>query len=251
MSAKPQSKEQEIIDSIFEYFVKGEVPEKEVVMLLEHEISRLPIGERAYASAWLKGACGKHLDAVRLFKDALSSGDPAIAQNYMAYLSRSAHNYEHRVELFRLVEEYPSHDMRLIARNAAFCIGNDKLVKKFSLKMAALKDGEERDGIIYQGTYMAERIVEFKNATKLSSRELEMLCDSAEAIANKRGVNCSGVNFYLGGDEDNAFIVKAQTDDPNTLADMNMELLLLLSDGQYCNHPFTSWFQSDEKRGIY
>lgn len=251
MSGQPESKEKELLATIFDYFQKGEIPDADTISEIEHDIAKLPIGERAHAHAWLNGTLGRHSDAVRLFKDAMSSGSQKIAQNYLAYLSRSAHNYEHRVELFRLVELFPSHELRLVARNAAFCIGNDKLVKKFSLKMAALYDGQEREDIINQGNYMAEQIVDFKNATRLSSRELEALCDQAEEIANKRGINCSSVSYYLGGDDDNAFIVRAQTADPQVLAEMNMELLVLLSDDSYRNSPFTSWFQSDEKRGIY
>lgn len=251
MSGQPESKEQELLATILDYFQKGEVPDTDTIAEIEHDIAKLPISERAHAYAWLNGTLGRHSDAVRLFKDAMSSGSPTIAQNYLAYLSRSAHNYEHRVELFRIVELFPSHELRFVARNAAFCIGNDKLVKKFSLKMAALYDGQEREDIINQGNYMAEQIVDFKNATRLSSREIEALCDQAEEIANKRGINCSSVSYYLGGDDDNAFIVRAQTADPQVLAEMNMELLVLLSDDSYRNSPFTSWFQSDEKRGIY
>ncbi len=250
MPAQPQTKEQELLDTILDYFQKGETPDEESLKTIEYEIGRLPIGNRAYVSAWLNGTLGHHADAVRLFKDAMSS-DHSVAHNYLAYLSRSAHNLEHRMELFRMVEQFPSDDMRLVARNAAFGIGNEKLVKKFSLKMAALRDGQEREDIINQGNYMVERIIEFKKATNLSSKDIEILCDRAEAIANKHGINCSGVSFYMGGDDDNAYILRAQTDDPKVLAEMNMELLALLCDDSYRGSPFTSWFQSDEKRGIY
>lgn len=250
MSAQPETKEQELLHTILDYFQKGETPDEESLKTIEYEIGRLPIGNRAYVSAWLNGTLGHHADAVRLFKDAMNS-DRSVAQNYLAYLSRSAHNLEHRMELFRIVEQLPSDDMRLVARNAAFGIGNEKLVKKFSLKMAALRDGQEREDIINQGNYMVERIVEFKKATNLSSRDIEILCDRAEEIANKHGINCSGVSFYMGGDDDNAYILRAQTDDPQILAEMNMELLVLLCDDNYRGSPFTSWFQSDEKRGIY
>ncbi|HHU0616720.1 hypothetical protein EKN54_12500 [Enterobacter hormaechei] len=250
MSGQPETKEQDLLDTILDYFQKGATPDAEELETLKHEIGRLPIGDRAYVYAWLNGMLGHHADAVRLFKDAMNS-DPSVVQNYLAYLSRSAHNLEHRMELFRLVEQFPSDDMRLVARNAAFCIGNEKLVKQFSLKLAALRDGEEREDIINQGKYMAELIIDFKKATNLSSRDIEILCDHAEDIANKRGINCTGVSYYMGGDEDNAFIVRAQTDDSQVLAEMNMELLVLLTDDCYRNIPFTSWFQSDEKRGIY
>lgn len=251
MAPQPQSNENDLVRMLLEYLENNQIPDAKVVLEIEHEINKLPKEDRCHVSAWLKGALGQHEESVRLFKLAVLSGDASIANNYMAYLSRSAHNYEHRVELFRIVEEYPSPHMRRIARNAAYFIGNEKLVKQYSLKMAALEDGEKREEILKEGTFMVDHILEFKDAAQLSSSELETLCDQAEAIANKRGVNCSGVNYYLGGDDDNAFIVRAQTQDAELLADMNMELLCILSDEKYCARPFTSWFQSEGKEGVY
>lgn len=75
MSGQPESKEQELLATILDYFQKGEIPDTNTISEIEHDIAKLPIGERAHAYAWLNGTRGRHSDAVRLFKDAMSSGN--------------------------------------------------------------------------------------------------------------------------------------------------------------------------------
>lgn len=135
-----------------------------------------------------------------------------------------------------------------MARNAAFCMGNDRLVNRFTVMMKALLDGQEREEIEREGAKMVEAIVTFKEATKLTSSEIQKLCDSAEQIANSHGVNCAGVEYFLSGGYDNAIILFADTSDSSTLTTMNMELIGLLADDPYIDRPFTSWFKSSDMK---
>lgn len=251
MSTQVQSKEKDLLDILWHHMNRELSLDKETVAYMEAEIGKLPFQEKSYVTAWFKAALGLHDEAVSWFKDAMKGDDEGvIANNYLAYLGRSAHNYEHRLELFRLEKLYATPEIRKIARNAAFCIGNEKLVKKISIKLAAMKDGEEREKIRDEGDYMTGLIADFKKATQLTSSEIESLCDASEAIANKHGVNCIGVNYFISSDDDNAFIIRAQTDDAPTLAKMNMELLELLTSEEYYLRPFTSWFQSTERGSL-
>ena len=250
MPAQRKSKREDLVKILLEHFDQNKPLESSVATEIENEINHLPFKERAYAKAWFYAALGAHEEAVACFEEAMYEDDPIIASNYLAYLGRSAHNYDHRLELFRLSEVYCTHTIRKVARSAAFCIGNEKLVRKFSRKMAALQDGEERERILREGEYMEKLIVDFKKATQLTTAELERLCDSAEAIANRHGVNCVGVSYFMGSEDDNAFILRAQTEDPEKLADMNMELICMLSGEEYSTRPFTSWFQSVERGSI-
>lgn len=247
MPAQQLSKCGELIGILWNYIDNDTHLDRATIAQIEKDIRLLAVAERPYVTAWLKVAQKKHEDAVAWFKDALRSDDTVVATNYLAYLGASAHNYEHRLELFRLEEAFCTPTIRRVSRIAAFCIGNEKLVRKYTLRMAALLDGEEREQIISEGEFMVERIGDFKRATNLSSTEIEQLCDDAEAIANKYGVNCIGVNYYLSSDDENAFILRAQTQDAQVLADMNMELIGLLCKEEYVGRPFTSWFQSEAK----
>lgn len=247
MPAQKQSKQNVLVGLLWELIDSQQLPTPEFVAQIESDVLHLSVTDKAYVMAWLNVAQRNHECAVECFKTTIQSGDAFFANNYLAYLGSCAHNYEHRMELFRLEEQFCTPSIRKVARNAAYCIGQERLVRKFTLKMAALRDGEEREQIISEGDYMVKKIGDFKRATQLSSAQIEKFCDDAEAIANKHGVNCIGVSYYVSSEDDNAFILRAQTQDPEVLAEMNMELIDLLLNDAYIGHPFTSWFQSVEK----
>ena len=108
----------------------------------------------------------------------------------------------------------------------------------------------EREKIKQEGERMVQAIVQFKEATKLTSSEIQHICDSAEKIANTHGVNCIGVEYFLSGGSDNAMILNAETQDSKTLTDMNLELICMLSDEAFIDRPFTSWFKSSDAGSI-
>ncbi|EAC2092354.1 TPA: hypothetical protein PRR39_002044 [Escherichia coli] len=252
MQAQPKTKHQELVDKL-SFYIDTKTPiEAFVAADIQHEIGSLPPESRSYVTALLKVALKDHDAAVEWFKDAMmTSGDNSaiVAGNYVGYLSCSGHNLFHRMEVFRLVDVFCTQRIRKMARNAAYCIGNDRLVKKYTVMMKALLDGEERDSIEREGAQMAEAIVKFKEATELTSSEIEQLCDAAEQIANNHGVNCIGIEYFLSGGYDNAIILFAETEDSDTLTTMNLELVDLLAHDTYIDRPFTSWFKSAEMKG--
>lgn len=249
MAPKAQAKSSEIHDTLWSYINSKTIIQQDVIDSIEKEIATFPAGsEKAYMTAILYAAKGEFISAVEWFKDALNSDDSTIALNYLAYIGSSAHNYFHRLEIFRLEEQFCVPTIRRIARNAAYCIGNTKLIRSYSLKLSALCDDEEKRELREEGDRMISIVEEFKRATSLSSNQIEELCDEAEEIANKHGVNCIGAHFFVSGDSDNAYVVRAETDDPEVLAELNIELLCLLSSEKYRKLPFTSWFLSDVDR---
>lgn len=253
MQAQAKTKHEELLITLLSYIDTGTLLEEPQLTDVRHDINALPQDSRTYLTAWLMVALQKHDDAVAWFKEAMAiSGENAaiVAGNYLGYLSGAAHNLFHKQEVFRLVEVYCTPRIRKQARNAAFCTGNVKLVKKYTVMMKALRDGIERDEIEREGAEMVEAITSFKEATKLTSSEIEHLCDAAEEIANKHGVNCVGVEYFLGGGYDNALIISAETDDAAKLSTINIELINLLAEDVYVDRPFTSWFKSTECRGV-
>jgi len=245
MTPQAQTNFSDVHDSLWRYIHSGSPIEQSAVDDVEKDIRLLDGVQKAYLTALLYGAKRDYDSAIAWFNEALKSEDATIALNYLAYVGASAHNYFHRMEIFRLEEQYGSTEMRRVARNAAFCIGNQKLMRIYNLKLSALCDGEEKQFLKEQGESMISIVEEFKQAAKLSSNDIEELCDEAEAIANKRGVNCIGAHYFLNGESDNAYIIRAETSDAELLAEMNMELLCLLSSEKYIERPFTSWFRSD------
>ncbi|EOW2402578.1 hypothetical protein ACNY4N_003654 [Cronobacter turicensis] len=245
MSAQAQTKANELHNTLWSYINRKEVIEQEAIDNVEKIIAALHGEEKAYLSALLYAAKGDFDAAVRWFNDALKFEDGTIALNYLAYIGSSAHNYFHRMEIFRLEEQFCLPTMRRIARNAAYCIGDVKLIRRYTLKLAALCDGKEKQELKDQGAFMIAQVEKFKQATTLSSNQIQVLCDAAEGIANKHGINCIGVHYFVNEDLDNAFVVRAETDDPEILAELNLEMLCLLSSEEYRSLPFTSWFRSD------
>lgn len=243
--AKKKTNSDNLHNILWSYINRKVMIEQEFVDKAEKIISTLHGEEKSYHTALLYAAKGDFDASVHWFKDALKSEDATIALNYLAYIGASAHNYFHRMEVFRLEEQFCLPTMRRIARNAAYCIGDVKLIRKYTLKLSALCDGEEKQELKNQGTHMIAQVEEFKKATTLTSNQIQILCDTAEGIANKHGVNCIGVYYFVNDDLDNAFVVRAETDDPEVLAELNLEMLCLLSSEEYRSLPFTSWFRSD------
>ncbi|AUU92091.1 hypothetical protein C2U55_24935 [Enterobacteriaceae bacterium ENNIH3] len=248
MSAQAQSKSAEIHEALWAYINSGSVISHEDIVTFQHDISLFRGVEKAYLTALLYAAQADYAQAIHYFQEALQSDDSTVAINYLAYVGTSAHNYFHRMEIFRLEKQYCLPTIRRIARNAAYCIGNTRLIKSYTLKLAALCDDEERQALRDEGKAMIKAVEDFKQATTLTSNQIEELCDEAESIANQRGVNCIGVIYFVNGDSDNAYILRAETHDPELLAEMNIELLGLLSSDKYRHLPFTSWFTSDISR---
>ncbi|MEX5413348.1 hypothetical protein [Atlantibacter hermannii] len=245
MTAQAQRKSNELHKTLWSYINRRVMIEQEVVDTAEKIIATLHGEEKSYLTALLYAAKGDFDTSVQWFRDALKYEDPTIALNYLAYIGASAHNYFHRMELFRLEEQFCLPTMRRIARNAAYCIGDTNLIRKYTLKLSALCDGKEKQELKDQGAHMITQVEEFKKATTLTSNQIQVLCDAAEEIANNHGVNCIGVHYFVNDDLDNAFVIRAETDDPEVLAELNLEMLCLLSSEEYRSLPFTSWFRSD------
>ncbi|WP_275063465.1 hypothetical protein [Enterobacter ludwigii] len=253
MHAQPKTKHEELLSTLLSYIDSNTTLEESLASDIQRDIRTLPNTSRSYLTAWLMVALGKHDEAVEWFNDAMdTSGENSsiVAGNYVGYLSCSAHNLFHREEVFRLAEVYFTQRIRKMARNAAFCIGNERLVKRYTTMLKASLDGEERAKIEQEGAEMVDAILEFKEATKLTSNEIQQLCDAAEKIANDHGVNCVGVEYFLTGGYDNALILCAATKDADTLTTLNLELINLLVDDAYIDRPFTSWFKSAEQGGL-
>ncbi|HDL7334832.1 TPA: hypothetical protein PXN07_000021 [Yersinia enterocolitica] len=253
MLAQPKTKHEELLNTLLSYVGSNTLLDESLASDIERDIRSLPETSRSYLTAWFMVAQGKHDEAVEWFNDAMvTSGENGsiVAGNYAGYLSCSAHNLFHREEVFRLADIYFTQRIRKMARNAAFCIGSERLVKRYTIMLRALFDGEEREKIEREGAEMVNVIVEFKNATKLTTSEIQQLCDAAEKIANDNGVNCVGVEYFLTGGYDNALIVCAATKDADTLTTLNLELISLLADDAYIDRPFTSWFKSSEQGGL-
>ncbi|MDX6913816.1 hypothetical protein R9X49_01660 [Pectobacterium carotovorum] len=253
MQAQPKTKHEELLNTLLSYIDSNTLLDESLASDIQRDIRALPETSRSYLTAWLMVALGKHDDAVEWFKDAMvTSGENAsiVAGNYVGYLSCSAHNLFHREEVFRLSEIYFTQRIRKMARNAAFCIGSERLVKRYTVMLKALLDGDEREKIEREGAEMVNTILEFKQATKLTTSEIQHLCDAAEKIANDNGINCVGVEYFLTGGYDNALILFAATKDADTLTTLNLELISLLADDAYIDRPFTSWFKSSEQEGL-
>ncbi len=246
MVPKAQTKSVEIHEKLWAYINTKTIAGQDVIDSVEKEIASFKDGtEKSYLTALIYAAKGDFDSAVKWFNEALSSGDSTIALNYLAYIGSHAHNYFHRLEIFRLEKIVCVPTIRRIARNAAYCIGNTKLIRSYSLKLSALCGDEEKQELRDQGERMISVVDEFKQATTLSSSQIEELCDEAEDIANKYGVNCIGAHYFVSGESDNAYIIRAETDDSELLAELNIELLCLLASEKYRKLPFTSWFTSD------
>lgn len=248
MQPNAQTDSKSIHNTLWDYISSHAVPSQEEIDKLEKAIGYEVEPFRSYLTALLMASQNEFDAAVSCFLKALKSENEFIASNYLAYLGLSAHNRFHRQELFRLEEFYCSSEHRRVARNTAFSIGNTKLIRKYNLKLLALYDGEKRQYYMSDGDRMISLVEDFKKASTLTSNEIETLCDEVEGIANRHGVNCVGAHYFVSSDEDNAYIVRAETEDPYLLAELNTELSYLLANDKYLGKPFTSWFKSDKSR---
>lgn len=247
MAAQAQTKLSQFHKSLWTHIFQGTKIEQAEIDEIEKDIKILDQAQRAYLDALLFAAKQDYDSAVQMFNQALELAPSSVmfAQNYLMYVGISARNHFHRMEVLRLEKHYSFPEMRRSARNLAYCVANTKLVKKFNLKLAALEGEEEKSSILKEGERMCSIIDNFKNKSKLTSNEIEELCDEAEAIANKFGVNCIGVDYFVSNEDDSAYIIRAETSDSAKLSEINMELIELLSTDKYINKPFTSWFRSD------
>ncbi|NUL39366.1 hypothetical protein [Kosakonia sacchari] len=248
MQPKAQVNSKSVNDTLWDYISSHTVPSQEEIDKFEKAISHEVEPLRSYLTGLLMASQNEFDAAMTSFRTALKSENEFIASNYLAYLGFCAHNKLHRQELFRLEEFYCTSENRRVARNISFSIGNTKLIRKYNLKLLALYDGEKRQQYMKEGEHMISLVEDFKKASTLTSKEIETLCDEVEGIANRHGVNCVGVNYFISSEEDNAYIVRAETEDPYVLAELNIELSSLLANEKYLGKPFTSWFKSDRSR---
>lgn len=248
MQAQAQSVNKSVNDSLWDYILSHRSPSLDEVDEIEKAISYQTEPFRSYLNGLLMASQNNFDKAVSFFQKSLESENEFIASNYLAYLGFCAHNLFHREELFRLEERYCTSEHRRVARNIAYSIGNTKLIRKYNLKLLALYDGEKRQHYKEEGEQMISFVENFKKASTLTSAEIQTLCDEAEEIANRHGVNCVGVTYFVNSESDNAYIIRAETNDPHVLAEINTELSYLLCDEKYLNKPFTSWFKSDNNR---
>ncbi|QBR52645.1 hypothetical protein [Erwinia sp. QL-Z3] len=248
MQANPQSVSSLVNNTLWDHILSHTVPTLEEIDKIEKDIRHQDEPFRSYLTALLMASQNDFDKAVTYFLTALKTENEFIASNYLAYLGFSAHNLFHREELFRLEERYCTSEHRRVARNIAYSLGNTKLIRKYNLKLLALYDGEQRQRYKDEGDHMISLVENFKTASTLTTNEIEILCDEVEGIANRHGVNCVGVSYFVSSEADNAYIVRAETEDPYMLAELNIELSDLLSDEKYCSKPFTSWFKSDSSR---
>lgn len=246
MGAQPQTKASQMHASLWTYIFHSESPEQGVLDEFEKDIRPLNAADKAYVTALIYAAKKDYDSAVAWFNKAidLAPEKAKIAMNYLMYVGISAHNLFHRSEIFRLEQYYSDRDLRRLARNNAFCLANTKLVRKYNLKLSAMADGEEKEALLDEGSKMIDLIENFKAKTKLSSKEIEEFCDKAESIANKHGISCIGIDYFM-DEEDCAYVIRAETSDARALANINMELIDTLASEEYMNKNFTSWFKSD------
>lgn len=245
MAAQAKPKFSEIHTSLWSYIHSRTVIGQDVIDSVEEVIASTRGAQKSYLTALLYAAKNDYDSAISFFQDAADSEDSTFALNYLAYLGASAHNYFHRMEIFRLEQRFCLPTMRRVARNTAYCIGNVRLIRSYTLKLTALSSDEDRQQLKDEGEGMIAIVENFKKASTLTSSQIEELCDEAEAIANKHGVNCIGAHYFIGGDSDNAYVIRAETEDSEILAELNLELLCLLTTDKYRSLPFTSWFRSD------
>lgn len=245
MSAQVQTKISQLQKQLFPHIDRKAVPiDNEEFEKFWAESRHLPEPDQSYVKALAYAAKHDQENALQWFNSALTYDDSTIAMNYLAYLGRSAQNYLHRIETLRLEKFYGVPTIRRVARNACFGVGDCRGVKVYSRKLAALRDGEDRKKILDEGDYMCNIIDNFKRATSFSSNDIEELNKLAEGIANQHGVACYEVNYFIGGEGDNAYILGANTDDIDLITDMNIELACAMTDEKYIGKPVTSWFRS-------
>ncbi|SQJ22129.1 Uncharacterised protein [Serratia rubidaea] len=252
MSSQPKAKTSDLHHKLVGYIDSGEIPDVGVIEEILRDASYLLEPERSYIRAMVHVAKRDHSGAMQFFEQSLRYDDVRVALNYLAYLGTSAHNYTHRLEIYRLEELYHNSTMRRIARNASYGIGDSRRVRQYTLKMAALLDGEQKQRMMSEGEAMMQRIQDFKELTSLTQKDVEDLCDTAEGLANAQNVNCIGVSYFIDTHGDCAYIIDAETEDPEILSELNFELACVLADEKYIDKAFTSWFRSvSRKDGEY
>lgn len=204
------------------------------------------ISERFEFLGFVYGAAGRSEDAIDSFKKGAAFRNASIARNYLAYLSRARHYELYRLEAIRIAREISDYRLFIRARNAAYASGDIDLSSFFAKKaIAMVREDSERKALLEEFEMHKERLEKFQKISGLLQSEIEKFTLLVVNVTNKFNVTAVAHDFYSSVDStDAAVICDVMCDDPDTLAEMDIEIatVIAMSD-MFSLKNVTAWYR--------
>lgn len=191
------------------------------------------------------GAAGQHEKAVGYFQQGVKYSGETVARNYLSYLSHTGQYFLYRDESIRLAKEKISYPIFVRARNAAYADGDAELSLFFARKaMTMVGDMDKKELIECHVSKKNEMLNRFAEVVRMSTAEMKYLTRTIVGVAKKRDILAVSQEYYTGNDGDAAVIVDVICDDPDLLAEMDIEVAtVLVIDEQLAGKSVTAWFR--------
>lgn len=205
------------------------------------------MSERFEFLGFVYGAAGRGEDAIDNFKKGAAFKNASIARNYLAYLSRARYYELYRLESIRIAKEISDYRLFIRARNAAYASGDIDLSYFFAKKaIAMVREDTERQQLLEEFDMHKERIEKFQKISGLVQSEIEKFTLLVVNVTHKFNVTAVAHDFYSSVDStDAAVICDVKCDDPDTLADMDIEIAteIAMSD-LFSLKNVTAWYRA-------
>lgn len=247
MAGIPLSKLEVIQKQIVEHLENGSLMDPFTLKRIISELGNFPEPEKSMFTGLAFGAAGNIDSAIENLKIAVSYGKDFTVDFYISYLSRIPRGRLQREEVLRLSEKHDTLNLNVMGRNLSFGIGDIELMERFYQKLLKRQSSEGMiDYLNSENIKMKNDVQNFLNATSMNKSDVDFLWSTASDIANSRGLVCFASSYFVSGEDDNAYIIVAETDDVNALADMNIELACAIAlNDRLSSLPVTSWYRGE------
>lgn len=243
--ATPIPKTSELLGTLTTYIDAGESASEWDLALIRREIDRIdePVA-KAMLTALCFGAAKKESHAIEAFEDAIRRfRDSTVALNYSTYLKHIKLFTEYSKVSYRLAEEFDIPELVDNAYDAALISADLEKIAFFSRRLLKYYPEEREGEIMARANLVADSLCQIEKDIGVNSREINEISERCISIASKyrRQIVCSGV-YHIDSQVDVIFYVNE--DDPDVLADMNLDLAMSLAESEkLITLPVTAWFR--------
>lgn len=203
--------------------------------------------------ALANAAYGRVDDAIEYFELAmLRAPDTTVAGNYLAFVNENRGLFEVADLSARLSEMFVVPSFYFTAYQSCLFTGQFERACHFAGLYIKVSDSKEAEKMQHTLSSAEHRLSEFKNLAGLSDEQYKLIAATAIHVMEDYGQHVTGLAFHSVKEEGaNAYVLVIKCQDPEIIADMNMDLAFALAEHEELyDKSFSAWFQGVEKENI-
>ncbi|WP_227720565.1 hypothetical protein [Yersinia proxima] len=206
-------------------------------------INDLPVQSYLYAMAY--AAYGKKDKAIPFFEEALKYKVDIAPNNYVAYLNNYGTFSEVKDVATRAARVIADKSLCFTAYQSCIFSGDLECAKFFAERYIKITDVNDAEEMRLDFSQVMAQISYFKERVGLSNDDFQSIAETVISVAEEYQKKMLGIDFHTIIEECSySYVVILKCNEPEILADMNIELAFSLADkDQLTDKRFSAWFK--------